>query len=214
MPVDKITILGKKIENSRRERKITNATTQESFSSVDTVATTSLLSEITPSTKSNKIDVIISGHYNNQKLITSLKVSMESLGLTVWTTVDTSATSTVDTSAADFIKNKIKHCKCVLMCLTTAYEKSTLFNVEANLIVESKKPIVPIVIKSDFKQTDCEWVNKVLKKYDTLYLEDGETILDSWTELLKARLSKEKLDVKNTESTQANQSTKSNITTF
>jgi hypothetical protein len=66
-------------------------------------------------TKSNKIDVIISGHYNNQSLISILKENIESWGLSVWTTVDQNASDSAP-SNSDTIKNAIKNCRCVLMC--------------------------------------------------------------------------------------------------
>ena len=70
--------------------------------------------------KPKKIDIIISGHYNNQNLITKIKENIEDWGLTAWTTVDQNAND-LQVNASDAIKSTIKSCKCVLMCRNNFY---------------------------------------------------------------------------------------------
>jgi hypothetical protein len=70
--------------------------------------------------KPKKIDIIISGHYNNQNLITKIKENIEDWGLIAWTTVDQNAHD-LQANASEAIKSTIKSCKCVLMCRNNFY---------------------------------------------------------------------------------------------
>lgn len=95
--------------------------------------------------------------YNSKSRETCMKIKneFEKLGFRIWIDVESIYGSSLEAMA-----NAIDTSFCVLMCVTENYKESNFCRLEAEYVVQTKKPFVPLYLQPGYKPNG--WLGLVI----------------------------------------------------
>ena len=87
--------------------------------------------------------VMISYNSKSREMCLKIKSELEAAGHSVWIDVESIYGSSLEAMA-----EAIEKCKCVLICITEKYKESNYCRLEAEYLMQQKKPFIPLLSKS------------------------------------------------------------------
>jgi hypothetical protein len=89
--------------------------------------------------------VMISYNSKSREMCLKVKAELEAAGHSVWIDVESIYGSSLEAMA-----EAIEKCKCVLVCITEKYKESNYCRLEAEYLMQQKKPFIPLLSKIPF----------------------------------------------------------------
>ena len=90
--------------------------------------------------------IMISYNSKSRELCLNIKAALEELGHKVWIDIESIYGSSLEAMA-----EAIESSKCVLVCVTEKYKESNFCRLEAEYLVQQKKPYVPLLMQKGYK---------------------------------------------------------------
>lgn len=98
---------------------------------------------------------MISYNSKSREACLRIKNELESVGFRIWIDVESIFGSSLESMA-----NAIETSFCVLMCVTEKYKESNFCRLEAEYLVQTKKPFIPLFLQPGYRPTG--WLGLVI----------------------------------------------------
>lgn len=92
------------------------------------------------------LQIMISYNSKSREVCLNIKSELEKIGFRVWIDIESIYGSSLESMA-----NAIDGSFCVLMCVTEKYKESNYCRLEAEYLLQQKKPFIPIFLQPGYK---------------------------------------------------------------
>ena len=90
--------------------------------------------------------VMISYNKESREVCYKIKTELEKLGINCWIDVDN-----IHGSSLEAMASAIERASCILVCMTEKYKESPNCRLEAEYIIQRKKPFIPLIMQKGYK---------------------------------------------------------------